>query len=73
MSGDELIGNVIQVIADGLRLRADSQNIVAYSLDQRCFPAGRNGSKRVPCMAGDKAELGGPNTKLPFDISISLS
>jgi hypothetical protein len=30
---DELIGNVIEVIADELRLRADSQNIVADPLD----------------------------------------
>jgi hypothetical protein len=29
MSGDELIGNVIQVIADDLRLRPNPQNVVA--------------------------------------------
>jgi hypothetical protein len=40
VSGDELIGHVIQVIADDLRLRADSQDIVADPLDQRCSPAG---------------------------------
>ena len=73
MSGDELIGNVIQVIADDLRLGADSQNIVAGSLDQRCFPAGRYGAKRVPCMARDKAELRGLNSKLPPDIGVSLA
>jgi hypothetical protein len=29
VSGDELIGNVIQVIADDLRLRPNPQNVVA--------------------------------------------
>jgi len=73
VAGDELIGNVIQVIADDLRLGADSQNIVAGSLDQRCFPAGRYRAKRVPCMARDKAELRGLNSKLPPDIGVSLA
>ena len=73
MSGDELIGNVIQVIADDLRLRADPQNIVADPLDQGCFPAGRHSAKRVPCMAGDKTELGGLNPKLPLDVGVSLA
>jgi hypothetical protein len=54
---DELIGDVIQVIADDVRLRADPQHIVADPLDQRCFPAGRDGAKRVPCVARDEAEL----------------
>ena len=71
--GDELIGNVIQVVADDLRLRADPQNIVADALDQRCFPAGRDGAERVPCMAGDQAELRGLNAKLPLDIGVSLA
>jgi hypothetical protein len=33
VSRDELIGNVVQVIADDLRLRTDPQNIVAGTLD----------------------------------------
>ena len=37
MSGDELIGNVIQVVADDLRLRADFQQIITNTLDQRSF------------------------------------
>ena len=73
VSGDELIGDVIQVIADDLRLRAHPQNIVADPLDQRCFPAGRHGTERVPCMAGDKTELGGLNPKLPLDVGVSLA
>jgi hypothetical protein len=48
VSGDKLVGNVIQVIANDLRLRANSQNIVAGALDQRGFPAGRDGAERVP-------------------------
>jgi hypothetical protein len=39
VSSDELIGNIVQVIAHDLRLRPDRQNIVAYTLDQRCLPA----------------------------------
>jgi hypothetical protein len=57
VSGNQLIRNVIQVIADDLWLRADSQNIVAGSLDQRRFPAGRHGAKRVPGVARDQAKL----------------
>ena len=70
---DELIGDVTQVIADDLRLRAHSQNIVAEPLDQCCFPAGCHSAKRVPCVAGDQTELGGFNPKLPFDIGVSLA
>ena len=73
VSRDELIGNVIQVIADDLRLRANPQNVVADPLDQRCFPAGRHGAKRVPCMARDKTELRGFHPKLPLDVSVSLA
>ena len=54
MTGNKLIGNVAQIIADDLRLRTDSQNIVARSFDQRGFPAGSNCAERIPCMAGDK-------------------
>jgi hypothetical protein len=57
VSRDELIGNVIQVIADDLRLKADPQNIVDNTLDQRGSSASRNSTKSVPCMAGDKTEL----------------
>jgi hypothetical protein len=73
VSGDELICAFIQVIADDLRLSADSQNIVADPLDQRRFPAGRRGSKRVPCVARDQTELRGLNPKLPLDVGVSLT
>jgi hypothetical protein len=70
--GDELIGDVFQVIADDLRLGANPQNIIADPLDQRCFPAGRDGAERVPCVTGDQTELGGFNAKLPRDVGVSL-
>ena len=73
VSSDELVGDVIQVIADDLRLGADAQNIVADPLDQRGFPARRHGAKRVPGMARDKAELRGLDTELLLDISVSLA
>ena len=73
MSSDKLICNVLQVIAYDLRLRTDSQNIVADTLDQRCLPARSDGAESIPCVAGDKTELGGLNRKLSLDISISLT
>jgi hypothetical protein len=33
VSGDELIGNIVEVVADSLRLRTYSQNIVPNTLD----------------------------------------
>jgi len=56
-SGDELIGDIVEVVADNPRLRAYSQNIVPDALDQGCLPARRDGAERVPCVARDKAEL----------------
>jgi len=35
VSSDEFIGNIVQVTAYDLRLRADPQKIVADTLDQR--------------------------------------
>ena len=72
MSGDELIGNVIQVVADDLRLRADRQNIVAYPFDQRGFPASGHSAEYVPGVASDHAELRGFNAKLLFNLSVRL-
>jgi hypothetical protein len=57
MASDELVGDVVQVIADDLRLGADSQNIVADAFDQRGSPARRDGAERVPCVACDAAEF----------------
>jgi hypothetical protein len=39
-----LIGNVVQVIAYDVRLRANPQNIVSDTFDQRRLPAGRDGA-----------------------------
>ena len=73
VTGDKLIGNVVQVIADDLRLRTDSQNIIAGALDQCSFPTGRHSAKRVPCMAGNKAKLRGGDSKLLLDVAIRLT
>jgi hypothetical protein len=73
VSGDELISNIIQVISDNSRLRADSQNIVANPLDQCRLPTGRHGAQCVPGMAGDKTKLGGFNPKLLLDIGVGLT
>ena len=73
VSSDELIGNVVQVTAYDLRLRADPQKIIAGAFDQRCPPACRDGAEGVPRVAGDKAQLRGLNSKFFLDISVSLS
>ena len=73
MSGDELIGNVVEVIAHDLRLRADPKNIVADTPDQRSPPARRDSAESVPCVAGNKKELVRFNSKLFLDISVSLA
>ena len=72
VSGDQLIGHVIQVIADDLWLRTNAQDIVADALDQRRLPAGRYRTKRVPGMASDKTELRRRNAKLLLDISVGF-
>jgi len=53
--GDELVGDVVEVVADNLRLRADVQHIIADTFDQRGLPACRDGAERVPGVAGDHA------------------
>ena len=52
-ASNELTGDIVEVVADDLRLRANTQYIVADSLDQRGLPAGRHRTERVLCMAGD--------------------
>jgi hypothetical protein len=68
--GDELIGHVVKIVTHDMRLRADSQNIVADALDQRRLPARRDGAERVPGVAGDKTKVGGLGAKLFLDITI---
>jgi hypothetical protein len=72
VSGDELIGDVVQVIADDLRLRANPKQVIAGPLDQRRFPASRNGAKRVPCVTGNETELRRFDPKLIFDVAVGL-
>ncbi len=73
MSGNELIGNVAEVVADDLRLRADSQNIVANTLDESSLPARGDGAESILGVAGNEAELGGLGTKLLLDITVRLA
>src|SRR5262249_45375050 len=70
---DELIGNVVQVIAHDLGLRADPEDIVADAPDQRRVPARGDGAERVPGMAGDQAELRRFDTKLFLDLGVGLT
>jgi pimeloyl-ACP methyl ester carboxylesterase len=71
--GDEPVGDIVEVVADDLRLRTDSQNIVAGTLDQRCLPARRDGAQGIPCVTSDKAELRGLDRKLFLDVGVSLA
>ena len=57
VSNDELICNVVEVIAYDLRLGTYTQNIVADTLDQRGLPARRDGAEGVPGVAGDETEI----------------
>ena len=72
MPGDQLIGYVIEIVADDVRLRSNSQYIVAVAFDQRSLPAGRNGAERVPSMAGDQTKFGGRNAELFLDVGVGL-
>src|ERR1700750_3141860 len=69
---DQLIGDVIQVIADDLWLRADSQDVVAHPLDQGSLPPRSDGAKGVPCVASDKTKLRRVDPEFPLNISIGL-
>ena len=53
MSGDELIGHIIQVIADDLWLRADPKTSLPTRLISAAFQPAAT-AKRVPCMARDE-------------------
>ena len=52
MSGDKLVGDVLEVGADNMGLRTDPKNVVADALNLRRFPARRDGAERVPSVAG---------------------
>ena len=60
-SPDELIRDIVQIVADELRLRPDAQKFIAGALDQRGAPAGGHRAQRVPGMTGDQKKLGGFN------------
>ena len=72
MTGDELIGDVVEVFADDLRLRPDAEHVVAGAPDQRRLPSRRDRAERVPGVAGNQAELRGLHPKLFLDVGISL-
>src|SRR5262249_45101519 len=73
VTGDQLIGHVVEVVADDLRLRHYAKDIVADALDQGRFPAGRHRAERVPGMAGDEAHLWRSGAQLLLDIGVGLA
>ena len=72
MLRDQLIGDGVQVCADDLRLRADSQDVVAHPLDQGGLPARSDGAEGVPCVASDKTHLRRLNPEFPPNIGVGL-
>src|ERR1700749_1540164 len=70
---DELVRDVVEIIADQLRLRADTEQIVAAALDQRGAPAGGEGAERVPGVTGDQEELRGWKAELLLEIGVGLT
>jgi hypothetical protein len=54
---DELVGDIVEIVADDVRLRADPQDVIPDAPDQSSFPPGRHRAQRVPGMASDKAKL----------------
>ena len=72
MPGDEQIGDIVEIAADNVRLRAYFQHIVANTFDQRGLPTGRDGAESVPGVAGDHTELGRCNPEPLLDIGVGL-
>ena len=58
---DELVGDRIEVVPDVVGLRADVQRRVALTEDEPGLPAGREGTQRVPGVAGDQADVARSN------------
>ena len=57
MPGDELIGDVMEIGTDDVRLRPDRQHIIPDAPNQRGLPSGGDGPERIPGMARDQAQL----------------
>ena len=72
MPGNELIGDVVEIVADDHRLRADTQDIIAHPLDQSRLPSGRHGAESVPSMARDQTELRGLGSEFFLDVVVGL-
>src|SRR5262249_34989943 len=67
---DELIGHLVEIVADDPRLRADRENIVADALDQRALPTRCDGADDVPGVACDEAKLRGIGPQLLLDVRV---
>ncbi|MGY4331838.1 hypothetical protein ACVWWG_006255 [Bradyrhizobium sp. LB7.2] len=72
MTGDELLDNIDEIAADDLRLRTNSEDIVAGPPDKRSFPTGRHRTQGIPSVAGDHAELRGLGSKFMSDVGVGL-
>src|SRR5215472_8313790 len=57
VSGDQLIGDVAEIVADDLRLGTHRQHIVPGPADESGLPSGGDCAQRVPGMASDKTKL----------------
>ena len=68
---DELIGDVVQILAHEFRLRTDAQKIIADTFDERTFPSRRHGADGIPGMASDETEILRLRAEFAFDASRS--
>jgi hypothetical protein len=73
VSGDELVGNVVEVFSHDVWLRTYSQDIVVDAFDQRCLPTRCDGAEGIPGVTGDKTKLRRPRSKFFLDIGVSLA
>src|SRR6185312_4587650 len=70
---DQLIGDVVEVVTNDLRLGTYAKEIVADALDQGRFPTGCHCAEGVPGMAGGETHLRGNGAELLLDIAVGLA
>ena len=57
VAGDQFVGDLPEVHAGHLRLRSDVEERIARPQDKRGLPTRRDGTQRVPGVAGDQADF----------------
>jgi hypothetical protein len=55
--GDEFIGDVVEIVADNVRLRPEPQHIIPNAPNESGFPPCRDCAQSVPGMGSDQAKF----------------